>query len=76
MIAWCGNTEKVGLANAMKAGKDAVILIGPEGDFSEDEFNEAREQGYQAVSLGNHRLRTETAALASCILFNQINKFL
>ena len=76
MIAWCGNTEKSGLANAIMAGEDAVILVGPEGDFSGDEFLNASEEGYRAVSLGNHRLRTETAALAGCIMFNQINEFL
>lgn len=76
MIAWCGDTEKSSLANAIMAGEDAVILIGPEGDFSGDEFLAAREAGYQAVSLGDHRLRTETAALTGCIIFNQINEFL
>jgi 16S rRNA (uracil1498-N3)-methyltransferase len=43
--------------------KTIVILIGPEGDFSSNEIEVARENGYKAVSLGSTRLRTETAGL-------------
>lgn len=43
--------------------RDVVILIGPEGDFSEDEVKSAVEAGYIPVTFGNTRLRTETAAL-------------
>lgn len=42
-----------------------TILIGPEGDFSEDEVKQALEQGYKPISLGTSRLRTETAALVA-----------
>jgi len=42
-----------------------TILIGPEGDFSEDEVKQALEQGYEPISLGTSRLRTETAALVA-----------
>lgn len=55
-------------------GKDALILIGPEGDFSTDEINKALEMGFEPISLGDNRLRTETAALVSChtiVLMNQ-----
>ena len=47
-------------------GSEATILIGPEGDFSPEEVKMAIEAGYKPVSLGNSRLRTETAALAAC----------
>jgi 16S rRNA (uracil1498-N3)-methyltransferase len=42
-----------------------VFLIGPEGDFSEQEVKKALDHGYEAVSLSDFRLRTETAALVS-----------
>lgn len=42
---------------------DCTILVGPEGDFSVDEVRYAMEQGYESISLGNFRLRTETAGL-------------
>lgn len=45
--------------------QDITILIGPEGDFSIDEVRLAMENGFQSVSLGNQRLRTETAALSA-----------
>jgi 16S rRNA (uracil1498-N3)-methyltransferase len=45
---------------------DVTILIGPEGDFSEEEVKLAVKNGFTPVSLGNTRLRTETAGLAAC----------
>lgn len=47
---------------------DVTILIGPEGDFSIDEVNEAIDCGYKSVSLGRSRLRTETAALQAVVM--------
>lgn len=47
-------------------GNDAVILIGPEGDFSEEEIEKALEKGFRSVHLGKSRLRTETAGIAAC----------
>ena len=44
---------------------DITILIGPEGDFSVDEVREAMFKGYEPVSLGNSRLRTETAGVVA-----------
>jgi 16S rRNA (uracil1498-N3)-methyltransferase len=49
-------------------------LIGPEGDFSENEIALALSNGYQAVLLGNTRLRTETAALVACHTVALINE--
>lgn len=72
-IAWCGDAEKRLLQQVYKPGEHAVILIGPEGDFSQKEFSAARDAGFLTISLGKYRLRTETAALACCIGFNQIN---
>jgi 16S rRNA (uracil1498-N3)-methyltransferase len=49
-------------------------LIGPEGDFSPEEVQMAVEAGFKPVSLGNSRLRTETAGLVACHTFNLINE--
>ena len=72
-IAHCDKGEKLHLKNACNAGKDTLILIGPEGDFSPEEVALALQQDYQAISLGNSRLRTETAGLAACHIINLIN---
>lgn len=50
-----------------------LILIGPEGDFSEEEIKMANKNGFISVSLGETRLRTETAGLVSCMTLNFIN---
>ena len=53
--------------------EDATVLIGPEGDFSFDEVQEALANGYQSVHLGKSRLRTETAGL-SAVMMMQLSK--
>lgn len=50
--------------------EDALILIGPEGDFSQEEIGYAGKNGFLSVNLGPERLRTETAALSACVYFN------
>ena len=65
-IAHCYEDEKVLLKDIHQAGCDATVLIGPEGDFSPEEVKLALKAGYKPVSLGNSRLRTETAALVAC----------
>lgn len=64
-IAHCEETEKTLLKNALKPGGELTILIGPEGDFSVKEIQLALQQKYTPVSLGNTRLRTETAAIVA-----------
>lgn len=74
-IAHCYESEKVLLKDVLEPGKNATILIGPEGDFSPEEVELAIKAGYRPVSLGNSRLRTETAGLVAChtyILKNEI----
>jgi 16S rRNA (uracil1498-N3)-methyltransferase len=61
------------LKSAAQAGGEALVLIGPEGDFSNEELQGAKAHGFQKVSLGNNRLRTETAGLAACHILNLIN---
>lgn len=64
-IAHCEETSKILLKNALHPKEKYTILIGPEGDFSSTEIALALQTGYQAVSLGNTRLRTETAAVVA-----------
>jgi len=75
-IAYCDNSikERVLLKNAISKGKDILIIIGPEGDFSPQEIEQAFENSFAPVSLGDSRLRTETAALFSCSMVNIINQ--
>lgn len=53
---------------------DYAVLVGPEGDFTEEEVEAASSHGFRKVSLGPTRLRTETAGLAAVIALNQINQ--
>jgi 16S rRNA (uracil1498-N3)-methyltransferase len=67
-IAHCYNANKMKLSKSTSNEK-AIVLIGPEGDFSKDEIMLATAHGYQAISLGNTRLRTETAGIVVCAHF-------
>ena len=65
-IAYCDTSiPRKLLSNEYISHKDTIILIGPEGDFSIDEVRLAVENGYESVSLGTSRLRTETAGLVA-----------
>ena len=66
LIAHCEETDKKSLKDVLKPKENITILIGPEGDFSEKEIKMALENSYIPVSLGNTRLRTETAAVVAC----------
>jgi 16S rRNA (uracil1498-N3)-methyltransferase len=66
LIAHCEETDKKTLKSVLKPNENITLLIGPEGDFSEKEIALALENNYTAVSLGNTRLRTETAAIVAC----------
>ena len=80
----CSNDEKfIGYLNegnsnnliqSATPNKDYCILIGPEGDFSSSEINESQDFGFKPVSLGDNRLRTETAGLAACHILNLLNE--
>lgn len=76
MIAHCGPDQRHQLNDLYVAGQNAIVLIGPEGDFSETEVRQALQAGYLPVTLGDHRLRTETAAIAMCIELNFLNRLL
>lgn len=68
-IAHCYDSERLLLKDALTVGRNATILIGPEGDFSPEEVQTALSAGYRPISLGNSRLRTETAGLVACHTF-------
>ena len=53
-------------------GSDAIVLVGPEGDFSAGEIDRAVDSGFITVNLGKSRLRTETAALVICPTINHL----
>ena len=72
-IAYCTDEYRDTLQDIYQKETDALILIGPEGDFSEEEVNKAINTGYTPVSLGESRLRTETAALVACFTVNLLN---
>jgi len=74
IIAHCMDGEKAFINQQVKIHQSYLILIGPEGDFTPAELEIALHNGYKPVTLGNTRLRTETAALAACFEVNYINR--
>ena len=72
-IAHCKNSKKVHLSKIIKRKTDSSIIIGPEGGFTDDEISLAMDYNFIPVSLGNNRLRTETAGIASCQTFSDVN---
>ncbi len=73
-IAHCYKEDKRDLRNEIKPGKSVVVMIGPEGDFSEQEIAEALQHNFVPVSLGESRLRTETAGIVACHICNLFNE--
>ena len=73
-IAHCETGKKATLqADLVKYGK-YLVLIGPEGDFTPDEIDGALQNGFKAITLGDSRLRPETAALEACFEVNFLNR--
>jgi 16S rRNA (uracil1498-N3)-methyltransferase len=70
LIAYVDFENKIHMKNELSDEQDTLILIGPEGDFTLEEVDLAIKNGFKKVSLGNSRLRTETAALAAVHLMN------
>ncbi len=62
------------LFDTCRPGADVMVLIGPEGGFSEREVHELRTSATEIVSLGPHRLRVETAAIAACVALHLRNE--
>ena len=73
-VAYCEGDDRKLLKDLYTRGTNALVLIGPEGDFSKEEIDNLMVAGYKTISLGDCRLRTETAALAACFFVNFINQ--
>ena len=72
-IGWCPDQPPPPLIVNCRPAEDVLILIGPEGDFTEQEVRLAVERGCQPFTLGKVRLRTETAALTACLCVRFLN---
>lgn len=73
-IAHCDSSQpRRLLSREYTPGQDTVVLIGPEGDFSPEEIKMALDAGFVPISLGDARLRTETAALTACQTLHVVN---
>jgi len=73
-IAYIDENQQVHLKEGYRGTGKVTILIGPEGDFSKEEFEAAQKVGFKPVTLGPERLRTETAALYACFAINFIHQ--
>lgn len=76
LIAHCGHGPKLRFSEAvsgLQGGGKVRVLIGPEGDFSDTEIKSALDRGAKAISLGNSRLRTETAGLYCAVMLNGLS---
>ena len=65
-IAHCEETDRKSLKSLIEHNQEVTIIIGPEGDFSIKEITQALQIGFKPVTLGETRLRTETAAIVAC----------
>ncbi len=75
MIAHCcSGFERSRIGNCIGRGQNAIILIGPEGDFTREEISAALAHGFRPVELGRSRFRTETAGVAACLAVYFINQ--
>lgn len=74
-VAYCDDTvPRVSLARSYRPYGDAAVMIGPEGDFSPEEISEAIQEGWKPVTLGDNRLRIETAAIVGCDTFHILDQ--
>lgn len=73
-IAHCDEQHRDLLKKIIEPNQNYLILIGPEGDFSSEEIEKALQAGFHPVSLGDSRLRTETAGVVACHTFNLMNE--
>ena len=69
-ISTCQDIKKIPVSKLTKIQDSTVVLIGPEGDFNKDEIDYAIKNDFEPLSLGNNRLRTETAAIVVSSAFS------
>jgi 16S rRNA (uracil1498-N3)-methyltransferase len=72
-IAHCADGTRTSIGKIYTPPSDVICLIGPEGDFTADEIEQAKKNHFNPVTLGINRLRTETAGVVSCEIFNFLN---
>ena len=72
-IFHCTESNRHRIRDTYIPGYGVIAMIGPEGDFTPDEIELAKINNFQSASLGNNRLRTETAGIAVCQIFNFLN---
>ena len=72
LLATCEDYQKKNIIKAYDSKKNNLIMIGPEGDFSISELEKAKLADFQFVSLGENRLRAETAGIMACAIFSMI----
>ena len=73
-IAHCYDSDtKKHIKEVYEKGKDVLILIGPEGDFSKEEVKKAVSKSFAEISLSDARLRTETAGIVACQIIDFMN---
>jgi 16S rRNA (uracil1498-N3)-methyltransferase len=73
-IAHCEKRDKTNLRTELITAGKYLVLIGPEGDFTTHEIDDAMQNGFKPITLGESRLRTETAALEACFEVNFLNR--
>lgn len=73
-IAHCYGEEQIHLKNTYNQGDKALVLIGPEGDFSKEEIDWAIKHNFEPITFGESRLRTETAGVVACNIINLLNE--
>jgi 16S rRNA (uracil1498-N3)-methyltransferase len=73
-IAHCIDNDKFSLKSELDLHSRYLVMIGPEGDFTPLEISQALESGFKPITLGESRLRTETAALEACFEINFLNR--
>ncbi len=74
IIAHCEDGQRKTFKQLIRPGENVTVLVGPEGDFTSREITLALENGYLPATLGENRLRTETAAIAACHAVTLINE--
>ncbi|MCB0651822.1 MAG: 16S rRNA (uracil(1498)-N(3))-methyltransferase [Saprospiraceae bacterium] len=72
-MGWCEEDEQKLLRDHYQPKQNVCFLIGPEGGFSLQEVEMARSHGFETISFGDSRLRTETAGLVACLSVNFVN---
>jgi 16S rRNA (uracil1498-N3)-methyltransferase len=75
LVAHCiQQPARKSISEALQPHKETLIIIGPEGDLTAEEVSLCEQEGCIGISLGSNRLRTETAAMATCAYFNMVNQ--